>query len=67
MFKKRVYLLPLLDAEYIQVHMQQSKEFLKKSPIDAANDLLLRMRQVFRRFLLYATDKLNIDWKDKHF
>lgn len=66
MFKKRVYPLPLLDAEYISAYAT-AKEFLKKSPLSMQqikNDLTKNDRYS-EDASLYAIDKLNIDWKEQ--
>ena len=64
MFKKRVYPLPLLDAEYTGAYAT-AKEFLKKSPLSMQqikNDLTKNDRYS-EDASLYAINKLNIDWK----
>ena len=66
MFKKRVYPLPLLDAEYTSAYAT-AKEFLKKSPLSMQqikNDLTKNDRYS-EDASLYAIDKLNIDWKEQ--
>ena len=66
MFKKRVYPLPLLDAEYISAYAT-AKEFLKKSPLSKQkikNDLTKNDRYS-EDASLYAINKLNIDWKEQ--
>ncbi|MFS9340749.1 Ltp family lipoprotein [Streptococcus australis] len=66
MFKKRVYPLPLLDAEYTSAYAT-AKEFLKKSPLSMQqikNDLTKNDRYS-EDASLYAINKLNIDWKEQ--
>ena len=66
MFKKRVYPLPLLDAEYTSAYAS-AKEFLKKSPLSMQqikNDLT-KNDWYSEDASLYAIDKLNIDWKEQ--
>ena len=66
MFKKRVYPLPLLDAEYTSAYAT-AKEFLKKSPLSMQqikNDLTKNDRYS-EDASLYAIDKLNIDWREQ--
>ena len=66
MFKKRVYPLPLLDAEYTSAYAT-AKEFLKKSPLSKQkikNDLTKNDRYS-EDASLYAINKLNIDWKEQ--
>lgn len=66
MFKKRVYPLPLLDAEYTSAYAT-AKEFLKKSPLSMQkikNDLTKNDRYS-EDASVYAINKLNIDWKEQ--
>lgn len=66
MFKKRVYPLPLLDAEYASAYAT-AREFLKKSPLSMQqikNDLTKNDRYS-EDASLYAINKLNIDWKEQ--
>ena len=66
MFKKRVYPLPLLDAEYTSAYAT-AKEFLKKSPLSMQqikNDLTKNDRYS-EDASLYAINKLHIDWKEQ--
>ena len=66
MFKKRLYLLPLLDPEYTSAYAT-AKEFLEKSPLSMQkikNDLTKNDRYS-EDASLYAINKLNIDWKEQ--
>ena len=66
MFKKRVYPLPLLDAEYTSAYAT-AKEFLKKSPLSMQqikNDLTKNDRYS-EDATQYALNKLNVDWKEQ--
>ena len=66
MFKKRVYPLPLLDAEYTSAYAT-AKEFLKKSPLSMQQIkiYLTKYDRYSEDATQYALNKLNVDWKEQ--